>query len=85
MSIEPNQLELTIGLIGGLALFLFGMEIMTRALKQVAGASPQTILARMTENRFLELLAGASVTLAGVPHGLAGVCNRCIVTLVAKK
>jgi len=37
MSIEPNQLELTIGLIGGLALFLFGMEIMTRA--QAGGGS----------------------------------------------
>ena len=59
---ELNQLELTIGLIGGLALFLFGLEILTRALKQVAGASLQTILARMTGNRFLGLLAGVSVT-----------------------
>ncbi len=59
---DLNQLELTIGLIGGLALFLFGMDIMTRALKQVAGASLKTILARMTGNRFLGLIAGASVT-----------------------
>ncbi|MDJ0820386.1 MAG: Na/Pi cotransporter family protein [Paracoccaceae bacterium] len=62
MTTELNQLDLTIGLIGGLALFLFGMDIMTRALKQVAGSSMKTILARMTGNRFLGLIAGASVT-----------------------
>ncbi|GAA0292871.1 Na/Pi cotransporter family protein [Rhodovulum strictum] len=49
-------------LVGGLALFLFGMEIMTRALKQVAGESMKTILARMTGNRFAGLTAGAVVT-----------------------
>ncbi len=59
---ELNQLELGTGLIGGLALFLFGMDIMTRALKQVAGASLKSILARMTGNRFTGLIAGASVT-----------------------
>lgn len=59
---ELNQLELSTGLIGGLALFLFGMDIMTRALKQVAGASMKMILARMTGNRFMGLVAGASIT-----------------------
>ncbi|NNE88961.1 MAG: Na/Pi cotransporter family protein [Silicimonas sp.] len=62
MTSELNQLELGTGLIGGLALFLFGMDIMTRALKQVAGASMKSILARMTGNRFTGLIAGASVT-----------------------
>lgn len=62
MAGDLNQLELSTGLIGGLALFLFGMDIMTRALKQVAGASMKQILARMTGNRFLGLIAGASVT-----------------------
>ncbi len=59
---ELDNLTLFTGLIGGLALFLFGMDIMTRALKQVAGASLKTILARMTDNRFLGLAAGASIT-----------------------
>ena len=59
---ELNQLQISTGLIGGLALFLFGMDILTRALKQVAGASMRTILARMTQNRFTGLVAGASVT-----------------------
>lgn len=62
MTGELNQLELSTGLVGGLALFLFGMDIMTRALKQVAGNSMKTILARMTGNRFLGMVAGASVT-----------------------
>jgi phosphate:Na+ symporter len=59
---ELNQLQISTGLIGGLALFLFGMDILTRALKQVAGASMRKILARMTQNRFTGLVAGASVT-----------------------
>lgn len=59
---ELNTLALSTGLVGGLALFLFGMDIMTRALKQVAGASMKSILERMTGNRFLGLAAGASVT-----------------------
>ncbi|NNK79136.1 MAG: Na/Pi cotransporter family protein, partial [Litoreibacter sp.] len=62
MTEELNQLQLITGLIGGLALFLFGMETLTRALKQVAGASLKSILARMTGNRFLGVIAGASVT-----------------------
>ena len=59
---DLNQLELSSGLIGGLALFLFGMDIMTRALKQVAGVSLKSILARMTGNRLFGLVAGASIT-----------------------
>lgn len=62
MAAELNQLELSTGLIGGLALFLFGMDIMTRALKQVAGASMKTLLARMTGNRIMGMFAGATVT-----------------------
>lgn len=62
MTTELNTLALSTGLIGGLALFLFGMDIMTRALKQVAGASMKQILEKMTGNRFLGLLAGASIT-----------------------
>ncbi|NNE54130.1 MAG: Na/Pi cotransporter family protein [Sulfitobacter sp.] len=62
MTNDLIQLDLAIGLIGGLAIFLFGMEIMTRALKLVAGNSLKNMLARMTQNRFTGLLAGAGVT-----------------------
>jgi phosphate:Na+ symporter len=53
---------MAVGLFGGLALFLFGMDQMTVALKEVAGSRMKTLLARMTKNRFRALLAGAFVT-----------------------
>jgi len=53
---------IVIGLAGGLALFLFGMEQMTAALKQVAGSGMKSLLARVTTNRFTGALAGATVT-----------------------
>ena len=49
-------------LAGGLALFLFGLELMTNGLKAVAGASLEGALAKLTANRFLGLLSGAFVT-----------------------
>ena len=37
-----------ISLLGGLALFLFGMDIMGKALERQAGGKLQTILAKMS-------------------------------------
>jgi phosphate:Na+ symporter len=62
MNVELDGFALSTGLIGGLALFLFGMDIMTRALKRVAGEHMKTMLARMTGNRFVGVATGASVT-----------------------
>lgn len=50
------------GLGGGLALFLFGMRLMTDSLKTVAGSSMKGLLARLTANRYTAALAGAIVT-----------------------
>jgi phosphate:Na+ symporter len=52
----------TFGLLGGLALFLFGMEQMTDALKVVAGSRMKAFLGRWTSNRFRGVFAGAFVT-----------------------
>lgn len=49
-------------LVGGLALFLFGMDQMADALKAVAGERMKLILARLTANRFMGALTGAFVT-----------------------
>ena len=57
-----ETLPIVIGLAGGLALFLFGMEQMTASLKQVAGSRMKTMLARLTTNRFTATFAGAFVT-----------------------
>ena len=51
-----------LGLMGGLALFLFGMEQMSDALKAVAGERMKDILARLTANRWLGVATGALVT-----------------------
>jgi len=51
-----------IGLFGGLAIFLFGMELMTRALKGVAGNSMKDLLGKWTTNKFMGVGAGAVVT-----------------------
>jgi phosphate:Na+ symporter len=61
----PNDIDLIemVGLLaGGLALFLFGLELMTNGLKAVAGASLEGALAKLTANRFLGLVSGAFVT-----------------------
>ncbi|MCG6861360.1 MAG: Na/Pi cotransporter family protein [Chromatiaceae bacterium] len=49
-------------LLGGLAVFLYGMELMAGALKKVAGDSMKQILARLTNSRIMGLITGALVT-----------------------
>ncbi|MBL4902720.1 MAG: Na/Pi cotransporter family protein [Desulfocapsa sp.] len=62
MSNPLISLELWGGLFGGLALFLFGMDIMTKALKLTAGDHMKDLLARFTRNRFVGAGMGAIIT-----------------------
>lgn len=57
-----EYLPLVMGLGGGLALFLFGMEQMSDALKAVAGSRMRSILGRLTKNRVMGVVTGALVT-----------------------
>lgn len=57
-----DLLDLTIGLVGGLGLFLFGMHQMADGLKAAAGAGMKHLLARLTTNRFTAAITGAIVT-----------------------
>ena len=50
------------GLLGGLAIFLFGMEQMSEAMRTVAGLRMRDILSRLTSNRWIGLLTGTVVT-----------------------
>lgn len=59
-----DLVEILSGLLGGLALFLFGMERMAEALKQIAGERIKAILATLTRNRLRGLITGAVVTAA---------------------
>lgn len=54
---------LIIGLLGGLVLFLYGMEKMSEGLKKTAGKGMRKILSALTNNRFIGLAVGAFVTI----------------------
>ena len=45
--------ELVLSLLGGLALFMYGMQMMSSNLEAVAGNRMKQILERLTANRFL--------------------------------
>ena len=49
-------------LIGGLALFLYGMEVMGDSLKKLAGGKLESFLSKLTSNRFKGFLLGFFVT-----------------------
>ena len=51
-----------ITLLGGLALFLFGMDVMGKGLERQAGGKLQALLAKMSSNWFKGLLLGTTVT-----------------------
>ena len=51
-----------ITLLGGLALFLFGMDVMGKALERQAGGKLQTILSKMSGKVWKGFLLGAAVT-----------------------
>jgi phosphate:Na+ symporter len=59
---ELDPLKMTIELLGGLALFLYGMEKMTDGLKAAAGKQMNTLLAKLTTNPVLGAFTGAVVT-----------------------
>ena len=51
-----------LSLIGGLSLFLFGMNVMGQALERRAGNKLRTLLGRLTTNRMSGFLTGLGVT-----------------------
>lgn len=50
------------GLLGGLALFLYGMQMMSTGLEAAAGNKMKTILEKLTANRFIGVVVGAVIT-----------------------
>ncbi len=51
-----------LALLGGLALFLYGMQMMSNGLEDAAGNKMKKILEKLTANRFLGVLVGAGIT-----------------------
>ncbi len=65
--------QLGMGLFGGLALFLAGLDMLSDGLKKAAGETLKVLLSKLTTNRFIGALTGAFVT---------GVLNSSSVTTV---
>lgn len=73
-------------LLGGLAFFLYGMNIMSAGLEKLAGSKLEGLLRRMTANPFKALLLGIGVTAAiqsssAVTVMLVGLVNSGIMQL----
>ena len=51
-----------INLAGGLAMFIFGMNLMSDGLKLVAGSYLKKILEKLTKNRIIAMMVGAGLT-----------------------
>jgi len=62
MSQDVDWFYLIMALLGGLAMFLYGMEQMSDGLQSAAGNKLKDVLAGLTRNRFLGAITGAFVT-----------------------
>ncbi len=76
-----------ITLVGGLAFFLYGMNVLSAGLERLAGSRLEYYLKRMTSNRFKGLLLGIGITAAiqsssAVTVMLVGLVNSGIMTLL---
>ncbi len=60
--ISPEKV--TLGIVGGLAIFLFGVEQLARALKAVSGDRMKRLLGRFTTNPFAGLVTSTVATTA---------------------
>ena len=56
------DMTILLGLLGGLALFLYGMQMMSSGLEAVAGNRMKQILEKLTANRILGVAVGAGIT-----------------------
>ncbi len=73
-------------LLGGLALFLYGMNVMSQGLEKIAGGKFESILKSMTENKLRSLSLGIGTTAviqssSAVTVMLVGLVNSGIMTL----
>ena len=59
---EVDWLQLGMGLFGGLALFLGGLDLLSEGLKKAAGNTLRNILQKLTVNRFMGAITGVFVT-----------------------
>ena len=61
-AMATNTGQMVIILLGGLAIFIFGMKLMSEGLQRMADRRLKSILQFMTRNRFMAVLAGTVMT-----------------------
>jgi len=59
---SPDWLQLFLGLFGGLALFLSGLQLLSEGMTKAAGQTLKAVLAKLTTSRLKGVLTGAFVT-----------------------
>lgn len=57
-----EKVQIAFGLLGGLAIFIYGMNMMSERLQKAAGGKMRSILALLTKNPVMGVLAGALTT-----------------------
>lgn len=57
-----ETMKVIFGLVGGLAIFIYGMNMMSECLQKAAGEKMKSILSMLTKNPVLGVLAGALTT-----------------------
>ncbi len=84
--VSINILFIVFSVMGGVAIFLLGMQTMSGSLQQVAGDRMKLILQRITSNRVMGVITGALVTAAIQASGATtvitvGFVNSSLMTL----
>ena len=79
-------MEIAFGVIGGLGMFLYGMNIMGTGLQKAAGKKLKRLIEVLTRNRLMGVLIGALVTMviqtsSGTTVMVVGFVNAGIMTL----
>ncbi|MGN1267084.1 MAG: Na/Pi cotransporter family protein, partial [Dorea sp.] len=57
-----NYVDIIIPFVGGLGMFIYGMQIMAGGLENAAGNKMKTILEALTRNKLMGVLLGAAIT-----------------------
>ncbi len=57
-----NYTRILIPFVGGLGMFIYGMQIMAQGLENAAGTKMKSLLEALTKNKFLGVLLGAFIT-----------------------
>ncbi len=63
MSESVDYVKVIFGLVGGLAIFIYGMNLMGSGLQKVAGEKMRRIIEVLTSNPFMGVIVGALVTM----------------------